>query len=67
MFRFSVDLGHRVDWTNEFRSNSMYRSIELTRWFLIVPARAINEAKMFLKALQQAAKGMYFKIEEPKM
>lgn len=63
----SVELGTRVDWTAEFRTRSMFHSVELKRWYLVLPSKAINEAKTFLKSLQQAARGMFFTIEDPKM
>lgn len=62
-----VKTNNRVDWTNEFRNNSMAHCIELMRWFLITPARARNEAEEFVKALQRAANGMRFAIANPRM
>lgn len=45
----------------------MPHCIELTRWYVITPARARQEAEEFVKALQKAGNGMRFLIKNPRM
>lgn len=57
-----IPAGEKADWTQAFRSNPMFSSVSLNRWFLIVPSRASREANDFLGCMIQAARGMRFEI-----
>lgn len=55
-----------ADWTNELRNHSMYSSVELKRWYIVVPERARREAADFINVLMDAAKGLRFEISRPR-
>lgn len=54
-----------ADWTNDLRNHSMYRSVELQRWYIVVPERVRREATDFINVLMEAAKGLRFVISRP--
>lgn len=57
----------RVDWTREFRYNTMHTSIELKRWYVLCTSRGRNVTDAFIGALQKAGSGMSMKIAPPRM
>lgn len=55
-----------ADWTNAFQGkHSMFRSVELERWSMVVPNNLTQDAEEFLKCLIQVANGMRFSVSEP--
>lgn len=58
---------NRADWQSEFRNNSMFKSIDLKRWYVITPARAREETNNFIQALQRASRGMQFNVSNPRV
>lgn len=62
-----VSSGPNFDWTQQFRNNAMYQSIELHNWYYIFPGRCGREANSFLQTVQDAARGMQFSIGRPQM
>lgn len=57
----------RVDWTSEFRSNAMYRTVPLKRWYVIYPGRTARETTEFVTMIKDAARGMHFEISQPRL
>lgn len=55
----------RADWNMAFRDNAMAQSVPLTNWVYMYPYRNSREANDFLKALQQAARGMRYELHQP--
>ncbi|XP_043950297.2 protein aubergine [Drosophila biarmipes] len=62
--RFLCDA--RADWTNEFRSSSMFSHVDIKRWYVITPARNLRETQEFVKMCIRAANGMRMHISEPR-
>lgn len=62
-----VATNNTVDWTREFRNNSMFHSIELKRWYVITTTRASKLTEDLIKSLQQVGRGMAFTIAKPRM
>ncbi|XP_030561453.1 protein aubergine [Drosophila novamexicana] len=56
----------RADWTFEFRNNSMYKHVDIKRWYVITPRRNLREAQEFVKLCIRAANGMKMHIAEPR-
>lgn len=44
----------------------MHSSIELKRWYIVVPERARREAADFINVLIDAARGLRFEISRPR-
>lgn len=61
----NITTNPNADWNNEFRNQKLYSLIRLTRWCLIVSNRSENDAKMFLRDMQKAGRGLGFNISEP--
>lgn len=57
----------RVDWTPEFRKNSMYKTIPLKRWYVVYVNRAVRETNEFVTMVINAARGMQFEIAMPRL
>lgn len=57
----------RADWNMAFRDNAMFQSVPLTNWVFMYPYRNSREANDFLKAIQQAARGMRYELHQPNM
>ncbi|EDW02949.1 protein aubergine [Drosophila grimshawi] len=55
-----------TDWTNEFRKNSMYKCVDIKRWYVITPRRNVREAQEFVKLCIRVANGMRMHIAEPR-
>lgn len=54
------------EWTNAFRSKSMFYMKNLTNWVLIVPRAFEFDTKNFVKMLQNSARGMQYIISDPR-
>ncbi|KAG4079046.1 hypothetical protein HA402_001701 [Bradysia odoriphaga] len=53
------------DWSNGFRTMSMYSQQPLRNWVLIVPKNRVKEALDFIFILKKAATGMKYEIQDP--
>lgn len=62
-----VPAGEEADWTREFRNNSMFLSVALRKWCVVVPQRSTREAREFIRCIRQAAQGMRMEMEEPQV
>lgn len=58
---------HNVDWTNAMKTNYMHTNVELKRWAIISPRRAMGDATKFLQLLSDVAKGMKYNMGSPKI
>uniref|UniRef100_A0A336LSU2 CSON003002 protein n=1 Tax=Culicoides sonorensis TaxID=179676 RepID=A0A336LSU2_CULSO len=56
-----------ADWTSDFRSNSLFTTVPLNNWCLIVPRRGSNEANSFVRVLQDAVRNMRMRINKPQV
>ncbi|KAG4066173.1 hypothetical protein HA402_014473 [Bradysia odoriphaga] len=54
-----------ADWSREFRNISMYTSMHLKKWVVIVPQRKRREAEDFIGILQKSGMGMRYEIAKP--
>ncbi|XP_054737592.1 protein aubergine-like [Anastrepha obliqua] len=59
------DCNEFADWTREFRNNSMYKHVDIKRWYVITPSRNLREAQNFVQMCIRAANGMRMGIAEP--
>lgn len=62
-----VVTNEKADWNMAFRDNAMVQSVPLTNWVYMYPYRNSREANDFLKAIQQAARGMRYELHQPNM
>lgn len=56
----------RADWSFEFRHCTMYRHVDIKRWYVITPRRNLRETQNFVKLCQQVADKMGMKITNPR-
>ncbi|XP_050080186.1 protein aubergine-like [Anopheles maculipalpis] len=70
MFRMEGDgipSGPEADWGQALHRNQMFRSIPLHRWYVVCERGKESLAKDFLGCVMQAARGMSFKVSEPRI
>ncbi|KAJ6638517.1 Protein aubergine, partial [Pseudolycoriella hygida] len=66
----SVLTNQEADWSREFRNITMYVAQDCNRWVLIAPNTSSYQApiiKDFLSVLQQASRGMNYRIGDPQI
>jgi aubergine-like protein len=56
---------NRVDWTQQFRNNSMYNDSPLNNWAMIFPSSLSDAAKGFVELLRKVGSSMNYNIEFP--
>lgn len=56
-----------VDWTNPMKVNFMYTNVDLKKWVIITPSRAMNDTTKFLELLGEVANGMKYAMGNPKI
>lgn len=55
-----------ADWTSAFQGrHSMYRSVKLQTWSMVIPNNLNADAQAFLQCLTQVAAGMRFELSRP--
>lgn len=55
-----------ADWTNAFQGrHSMFRSVRLERWTVVIPNNLKKDADDFLNCIIQVAGGMRFEVAQP--
>lgn len=57
---------YKADWTMGIRNN-MYTNVPLTRWGIILPARAERDFNEFYKVFEDVARGQQFEMGNPKV
>lgn len=63
----TVACNESADWTMAFRNKTLYHTVDLGRWLLIMPRDLETDANNFFKILQQVARGMGFNIAKPRI
>lgn len=56
----------RADWTFEFRNSTMFRHVDIKRWYVITPRRNLRETQNFVKLCQNVAGKMKMTIANPR-
>lgn len=64
---YKVSAGDMADWQMAFRKNPMCISVPLINWYVVVTAGSDRLMTDFIQCLKQAARGMYFQIEDPQL
>jgi len=55
----------RADWTNEFRTCSMFKNVHINRWYVITPSRNLRETQEFVQMCIRTASSMKMNICNP--
>lgn len=63
----TVECNESADWTMAFRNNTLYHTVDLGRWLLIIPRDLETDANNFIRILQQVATAMGFRIAKPRI
>lgn len=56
-----------ADWAMALRNHSMYKSVALRRWHVIVPESFKKQIDEFLAIMYRAADDMQYEVIAPKM
>lgn len=54
-----------ADWTSQLKNQKLFMTTELYNWFVISPDRNMRDAQEFIKCVQDAARGMGLRINNP--
>ncbi|XP_035903682.1 protein aubergine-like [Anopheles stephensi] len=63
----AVPSGPEADWGQALHRNQMFKSVPLHRWYVVCERGKESMAKDFLGCVMQAARGMSFKVSEPRL